>query len=322
MPLLNPPDIIPEAMRFLLRALLAHKHATCERDELFALVAPVGWSDLLKAVDKNEMAESGEERQGSGQLIAQRSFDALVALGLAILRDGRATASDSARQAWRIADEVTAASFSRQLRSHIWRAEASDPGTPRVHDLIGALSLMYAAKEPLRPFHFDAGHSRRFDGVQAERLGADQSSWPVGNRERWMSARRWAVYLGLGRPIPASRAIPATGLIAEASSALIDESDFAAPGLYPIGRFLSQCARVVPVADTGPFTGWAESTESTVSPGMSLTLRQLEAQGHLELENQSDTAGMIVALGTHADLREHKTHVNWHPRAIAEGAPR
>lgn len=322
MPLLNPPDILPEAMRFLLRALLAHKHATCERDELFALVAPVGWGDSLKAIDKNEMAESGEERSGSGQLIAQRSFDALVIVGLANLQDGRAAASDSARQIWNTVGEVTAASFSRQLRAHVWQAEASDPGASRVHDLVGALGLMYAAKEPLKPFHFDAERTRRFDTIQVERHGVEQSNWPVGNRERWVSARRWAVYLGLGRPIPASRAIPATGLIAEASSALLDESNFTAPGLYPIGRFLSQCAKVVPVADTGPFTGWAESAESEVSPGMSLTLRQLEAQGHLKLESQSDSAGMTVALGTHADLRELKTHVNWHPCAVAEGAPR
>lgn len=40
MALLNPPDILPEAMRYLVRALLALRAPRVDRDELIGLVAP------------------------------------------------------------------------------------------------------------------------------------------------------------------------------------------------------------------------------------------------------------------------------------------
>ena len=47
MALLNPPDILPEAMRYLVRALLALRPPRVDRDELIGLVAPPGLTEAM-----------------------------------------------------------------------------------------------------------------------------------------------------------------------------------------------------------------------------------------------------------------------------------
>jgi hypothetical protein len=319
-PLINPPDILPEAMRFLLRALLGHKHAECDRDELLALVAPAGLGEALKAVDRSEAAVSGDQAQKGGLVIAQRSLEALGALKLVEVREGRVFALDTATAAGKNVDGLTACAFAHMLRAQIWRVEA-DGGTSAVHDLVSALAVMFAAEEPLEPFYFEGAHGRRFDMIQSARFGAKQSDWSVGNSVQWPAARRWAIYLGLGSPIPATKTVQSTGLIVEASQALQADLDLAT-GTYQINAFLQRCADVLPIADGGAFTQWSAPGGAEVSPGMSLTLRQLEALGSVSLETRSDTTGMTIALGTRPDLCELVTHLNWHPGAAREGAPR
>lgn len=321
MPLINPPDILPEAMRFLLRTLLGHKYAECDKDELLALVAPAGLGEALKAVERSEAAVPADEAQKGGQVIAQKSLDALGALALVELREGRVLAVDAVKVSAKSVNGLTATVFARMLRTRIWQIEAGGAGSA-AHDLVSALAVMFAAEEPLEPLYFEGGHGRRFDMIQSVRFGAAQSGWSVGNSTRWPAARRWAIYLGLGCPIPATRTVQSTGLIVEASRALQEDLELPA-GTYQINSFLQRCAEVLPIADGGAFTQWSAPGDPEVSPGMSLTLRQLEVLGDLSVESRSDTSnGMIVALGTRPDLREHITHVNWHPGAVSEGAPR
>ena len=85
MALLNPPDILPEAMRYLVRALLALRQPQIDRDELIALVAPPGLTEAMDslaadAADTSE-AEPDDLRTG-GSIIAESSLDALRSLGL------------------------------------------------------------------------------------------------------------------------------------------------------------------------------------------------------------------------------------------------
>src|ERR1700741_5511344 len=88
MALLTPPDILPEAMRFLLRAVLAHRGGRCEKRVLIALVAPEGLTEAMKALgsDKDDDTDA-ENTAASGRLIADRSLTALVSLGL-VTMDG------------------------------------------------------------------------------------------------------------------------------------------------------------------------------------------------------------------------------------------
>jgi len=310
-PLLNPPDILPEAMRFLLRTLLAHKDGACDKDELLALVAPSGLAEALKGVEKAEAPDPSGEKQSGGQVIVQKSFDALTMLGFCSLEDGRVYASSLTRQLWRTVDGLTALSFARQLRARVWQVEDSDQGGTRTNDLVAALGLMHATRDPLKPFFFEDGPGRRFDVLQADRYGKDKDAWPVGNRWRWVPARRWAIYLGMGRPTPAPPR--ATGLLADASRALAEDLDSVEPTTYAINAFIAQCALAVPICDTGRFSKWTGIADAEVSPGLSLSLRQLEIDGHLTLERQSDTDGMTVALGSGSDSRDYVTHVRWHP---------
>ncbi len=75
MPLLNPPDILPEAMRFLLRAVLAHQGGRCTKAALLALVAPEGLAEAMRPLDSDKEDDSdGENTAASGRLIADRSL--------------------------------------------------------------------------------------------------------------------------------------------------------------------------------------------------------------------------------------------------------
>ena len=90
MPLLNPPDILPEAMRFLLRAVLAHRGARCPKPELLALVAPEGLTEAMRPLDSDKDNNPDlDNTAASGRLIADRSLSALISLGLVLRTRGR-----------------------------------------------------------------------------------------------------------------------------------------------------------------------------------------------------------------------------------------
>ena len=92
MALLNPPDILPEAMRYLVRALLALRE-TRDRDELIGLVAPRGLTEAMdpgcRQADMTD-AEPDDLRTG-GTIIAEASLDALRSLGIMEQDGGRVT---------------------------------------------------------------------------------------------------------------------------------------------------------------------------------------------------------------------------------------
>src|SRR6266511_421741 len=170
MPLLNPPDILPEAMRFLLRAVLAHRGARCPKPELLALVAPEGLTEAMRPLDSDKDNNPDlDNTAASGRLIADRSLSALISLGLVALDGIDVAATEVTLSHWRTAHEVTAASLSLLLRSQIWRSAATDAtsdANSRVGDLINALAVLFAAREPLRPFEFETGIGRRFADAQ------------------------------------------------------------------------------------------------------------------------------------------------------------
>src|SRR6266496_3241175 len=102
MPLLNPPDILPEAMRFLLRAVLAHRGARCPKPELLALVAPDGLTEAMRPLDSDKDEDPDvDNTAASGKLIADRSLSALVSLGLVALDGADVAVTEVALRQWR-----------------------------------------------------------------------------------------------------------------------------------------------------------------------------------------------------------------------------
>src|SRR6201999_1027735 len=196
MALLTPPDILPEAMRFLLRAVLAHRGGRCEKRVLIALVAPEGLTEAMKALgsDKDDDTDA-ENTAASGRLIADRSLTALVSLGLVTMDGPEVAATDVTLSCWGTPSDISAASFSQVLWSRIWHIavthEASDTDAP-VNDLVNALAVLFAAPEPLRPFEFETGIGRRFATAQTKWFGPLKRDWPVTNATQFLPFCRWA----------------------------------------------------------------------------------------------------------------------------------
>lgn len=314
MTLLNPPDILPEAMRFLLRAVLSCQGSRCEKQALLALVAPVGLAEAMRAIDRD--GDEGPSRQStaaSGNLIAKNSLTALSTLGFVDLNGSDVAASDLTLRQWGTAQQVNAAAFSRMVRRQTWAVAACGNGQAdrRVADLINALAVLFAVPEPLRPFEFETGAGRRFASAQTRWFGQSKRDWPVTNSTQFLPFLRWAPYLGLAEPITSG------SLIADASRALLEDLTLL-PQRLRVTDFLDQCSEALPISDGGAWSLWGPDDGGGLSPGMSLTMRSLEAAGHLTLPiAESDTETVVVTLGVPGDAIR-VSHLNWHPKTPAE----
>jgi hypothetical protein len=313
MALLNPPDALPEAMRFLLRVVVAHPHNECTRDKLISLVAPEGLSESMASIDAGidtTQAAEGDDVRTGGRTIAERSLDALNRLGLVQIEKQTVIATSVVTSRWHHASEITAPSFAASMRNALFRvAEPTSDGVEEgVMDLVRGAALLVSAPDPLTYFDsFDSKQARRrFVEHQRSHYGTAPYAWPIGNRERWVPFRRFVVYLGLARPIGSA------GLVADASQALREELADLPPGRIDIISFVQRCGVALPILDGGPMHLVDEGRDSAeLSPGLSLSLKQLEADGLLRLERVGDAVSRVVALGTQASLRRSVSHVEW-----------
>ncbi|MEU7800670.1 protein DpdG [Micromonospora arborensis] len=317
MPLLNPPDVLPEAMRYLLRAVMAHRGNRCVKDELIKLVAPSGLPELMKPLDTDREAErDAESAAASGRLIAEKSLSALAALGLVELDRKEVSVAEATSQRWSTVQDVSALSFSQLLRSQIWSIAATTTAgsaDARVWDLVNAVAVLFAAPEPLRPFDFEAGVGRRFDEAQKRWFGQQKRQWPVTNVEQYRSFCRWAPYLGFATPITGRSLVP------DASRALLEDLADLPPGRMRAADFVARCGEQLPVSDGGLYTLWKPDDAQELSPGMSMSLRQLEAGGHVTLPTaESDTDTVLVTIGAPGDAARI-SHLDWHPQLPAKG---
>jgi len=314
MALLTPPDILPEAMRFLVRAILALSNDV-ERDELIALVAPTGLVEAIKSLGSDAETASDDESdlKTGGTVIADKSLAALSTLGIVNTTKGRVSLAAVPRE-WRKPTNVNSFSFSRHLRDRVF--VTADPGVPvgdsaGVMDLVYGLFVLHAADNPLQPFSsFEpdkSGHDRAFMEHQRSLLGDDRSGWAIPNREQWIPFRRWATYLGLASFGP-------SGLIADASSALIQGLGGLPPAEYDIEQFVAECARAVPILDGGslhfPYST-TDSSHSLLSPGLSVSLLQLEADGLVVLSKLSDIGTRTLRVGTDNSADRPVSHIKW-----------
>jgi hypothetical protein len=315
--LLNPPDIMPEAMRFLLRAILAHKGATCDEEDLVALVAPAGLAEVLRPLDGRDIDTDREETATGGQTIAKQSLIALTMLGFVDVSAGAGTvsATDQTLRQWPTADLLTAPAFSRALRPQIWRR--SNPQAGATHgeqdNFAQGVALLWAIPDPLEPVEFESG-TRTFVSYQRAHFGPDRKYWPLTNSVRWPPLRRWATYLGLAQPVPPKWVVP------DGSRALLEDLSGLPAQQYTIADFLAHCATVLPICDGGALSLATGTSSPDLSPGLSLSLRQLKEAGHLTLPSESDTDFRVVALGQEREMQSRASHVQWHPVTASRGS--
>lgn len=321
MALLTPPDILPEAMRFLIRALLALKTPDVDRDELVDLVAPRGLVEAVDSVGSDAESMPGDESdlRSGGNVIASASLDALRMLGLTEQVGNRIALTREGAERWRSPADVDPRSFSQLLLDRVMKVadpEASPGESQGVMDLVHAVVLLHVSEQPLRPFErFEPvtgggpRSGRSFMEMEQAVLGADRKAWPVPNKEQWLPFRRWALYLGLARPVGAN------GLIPDASSALAARLVGLEPRDYDVRDFVSRCASAVPILDDGPLQfghdAQLEGDNAVLSPGLSVSLLQLEADGVLTIDKRSDTGVRTLRLRADRSADRVITTVVW-----------
>jgi hypothetical protein len=307
MAILNPPDILPEAMRYLVRALLALGRPDADRDELIGLVAPRGLTEAMGdiTVDSDDSADAEpDDLKTGGTLIASRSLDGLQSLGIVKPNGSRVALTEAAAQ-WKKPADVTPRRMRQVLLDAALRTavpEAPYGEETGSTDLMQAVVLLYQAERPLLPFdRFESGRVPRSGGrAFAEWESACCGSvrpkiWPVPNSQQWLPFRRWAPYLGL------ARSVGTNGLIPDASDALIERLPELQPGDYDIGDFIRRCAVAVPVLDGGVLWRRVEATtdgdNGVLSGGLSISLLQLEADEYMTMvppKSDTDRNGRII----------------------------
>lgn len=330
MALLTSPDMLPEAMRFLLRALLLFGRDGVPREELLNLVAPPGLVEAMKSLggDAEATPAAGDPKAG-GRLIATQSLDALRRLDIVVDSNGNkmVALADDVADRWKRPTDVTAPVFCAFLLDRIF--DKAEPHAPSgsangVTDLIQALELLYTTTEPMRPFdRFEpdrAGRGHSFQEYQTAVVGSDAGLWPVFNASRWPPFLRWASYLGLAQLVGSS------GIIPDASAALAVRLADVPPGVYDIEEFVTICATAVPLFDGGELQTRhqpaREGDTAVLSSGLSLSLMQLEADRWVTLDKRSDTGVRIVRLGQNRTTDRAITTVEWKPRTRAKGGHR
>lgn len=315
MALLNPPDILPEAMRYILRAIIADPAREAEEVDVLGLVAPDGLAEAMASIGTAASIEGddGEDLKTGGKVIAKESLKALRSLRFVESRGTRVVVVDAASR-WKKPAEVTAPEFATAMRRTVFQgALASDNAVGS--DLVAACSMLAAAPEPLKPFtSFDKpSATRRFNELESQQA---DSAWTTANlnQERWMSFRRISPYLGLTRPVGGSGV--SSGLIADSSRALSEELLDLPPGRYEVIDFVARCAKAIPFLDGGPFDQFgAASTQdgnNSLSPGLSVSIRQLEAVGLIRIPApESDTETRTLSLVRDPSANKSISHLEW-----------
>jgi hypothetical protein len=325
MALLDPPDILPEAMRFLVRVLLASRDQEFDQNELISLVAPRGLVEAMKSIAPDDVDPSGadpDDLRTGGAIIAGASLRALRTLGL-VEQSGDRVKLAGATARWKTPSDASPESMCRILLDAVIEMGDSD-ASHGIGDLIQALVLLHTAEQSLRPFDsFESAAAANRDGRsfasrQEEALGpVRKDNWPVPNQVQWQPLRRWASYLGL------ARSVGTTGLIPDASEALIRRLPTMTPGDYDVRDFIARCASAVPILDGGELQSGHdplyEGDHAVLSGGLSISLLQLEADGFLTMDQRSDASGRTLRLRPDGSADRIVTTVVWEKTTIRRG---
>lgn len=289
MSLLNPPDTLPEAMRFILRALLANGGSMSEA-EARRLVTPDGLTQPNAGRD-----DDAQEARGPASIF-KASLDALRGLELVTQKlAGDRTIKIVQRVSDRFKDwsELTAKDFSDFLSNEIVffpPQNAVDGVVKGGQDLSEAVSFVMFVRDPLNGFStFDGGVGRKFQAVQFDELGEDRARWVVGNTERYQSLRRWLTFIGVARIFKNGMIIEPSSRIEQHVLSIVDKET-------PIDKLLDRLGEVLPFTDRGTGGVMIKNRMETkfdgdvVSPGLAVGLEVLAAQGKVRLLDLDDAA--------------------------------
>lgn len=312
MPFLNPPDVLPEAVRFVIRTLLAHDGPVAH-DELLHLVSPLG---AVEAMGGNPWAADGAPAE-RGRLIAERTVSAMAGADLVTVTSGAVVLADRVRDRFPSWREVEAAPLAAWMLCDLFGREAG-PGDEWVEgedlgqaggarDLALGLALLFRRPAPLVPLAaFESGRES-LNELQTEWFGADNARWIVRNRERFGPLRWWATYLGLARDLDQSRLVldasrglrPHVVALVEDGEMLIDDLVTALGAQL---SFTDRGSAGIAIADRME----PQPPSAELTPVLALALSTLAADGTITLAPRSDAAAMVLPVsGTHRPAYSH-----------------
>jgi hypothetical protein len=293
MPLLQSPDILPEAMRFILRVVLASEEPV-PVEEARRLVAPatLGWT-LVESRD-----EPDSKANKAGRLIFEKSLEGLRGLGVVTQERGRdraISAENRIRERFPKWQQLTASAFSEFFLDEVLfgpRSSVKSGQSGGGDDLGEVLAFSLFATQPLRGFAtFSGDKGRRFQDAQRELLGPDRGNWLVLNEERYRGMVRWLTYLGIARSFDNFMLIEPSSCLRRHVAAIVTQE-------MPLDGLLDRLGEHLPFTDRGAFglrvrgllSGGPPDGE--LSPGLALGLTTLQESGFIRLVNRDDASNL------------------------------
>lgn len=294
MAFLNPPDAIPEAMRFMVRAIAAHPVGLAE-DELLRLVSPQGLTEAASGEPIGR--DSAAKPKTGGRTIAVASLAALRGAGLLdrpqtgdrSIRIGPALSGRVDR--W---ENMTAPAFAEVVRDTVLAAAddlSGDDAVSGAEDLAWAIALLLSVPDPLDPLVPFESAGKTLRNYQTEHFGDDNADWVVRNNERYVSLLRWITYLGFGQVWKKGLVVDPAPALEALAIPLLDQEML-------VNEFVERIAGAMPYTDRGSI-GTALRTRLSpppaageLSPGLAWGLRVLHVRGLVQLSPKSDAESM------------------------------
>jgi len=306
-PFINPPQVLPEAARFIIRYLLAVPNQT--EEQVVAAIAPSGLAQALA----NPGSPADPSAPNPGKNIVTSTITALRGAELVSGHGGQSLElASTIRSEFASSDAVTAPAFAtwflREVVSQV-ADEGDIQGTEGAADLAYAFAFVLRMPAPLvaiEGFDADAGqpNKRSFSEAQARLLGP-QERWIIRNKERFAPFVRWAEYLGFARSHGSRVYFDATRAIGIA----LDTFD---PAIYPIEEFVDRLGVVAPFTERGTLgvrmaAAIVDDDPSSIAPGLAFALRGLEVRNRIQIQQLADAKGVAASFGARSSL--NATHV-------------
>ncbi|WP_432571573.1 protein DpdG [Kineococcus sp. SYSU DK005] len=274
MPLLQPPNVLPKGM-FLIDQVLLHRRRPVPRDDLRALVQPStlplrqgGTSTFdacLKALRDLDLVRVEEHTQGE-----------------ALSRHPDSPA---------VPDVLT---FYTLLLQRAVLQAPHDLESAAQRDLLTALTWWCAQDPHAAPIEWS-----KVQELLGHDLGADFTSFPIGNTNPWQSFTRWALVLGFAEQESVGEGAPAR-LVPDITRALKRIlTSRAAPGVVRAQDFLTLVRECLPVVDGGRLAvqmrpHWnvpdRRAVAGAVDRALSHAILRCAEDGLVELDSLSDAA--------------------------------
>jgi hypothetical protein len=314
MPFINPPDVLPEAMRFIVRLLLQAEEPVPQA-EVVRRISPAGLAEATSGTPLDEKPKLGT----AGKIVVEATLTAMRGAGLVKVSgsDRQIGLTPRVLEHFSKWEEVDAESFAQFLLEQVVAVasdvfEVSDEAkTGGAEDLAHTIALLLQMPNPMDPISgFESDGGKTLQAFQREQFGANpkKAGWFVPNSEQYLNVARWVSYLGFGY-VDGSR-----GLLIEPSAVLKEPVQNVLGNTdMPLKQFLEGLGSQIQVTDGGVIASAVTNrlscprSEDQLSPGLAFGLSVLQEQKVIQLIGKSDVQSFDFPLRDESEMRY--THV-------------